>query len=174
MVMDGRHPLRRVWDDVTGRTPDDLLSPLKRDEIVKRLTAAIDRGWAFFGSKPVVGQVDANAFRLRWRIGYRNSFQTVMFGRFVDEARGTRLACRSGMHPAVTAFMALWFAFVTPLAFVSVSALVNGASDPALFISVLMLAFGVVLVAFGRWLARDERARLIAFLEQVAQARRTG
>lgn len=168
--------LAELLDDALARTPVELVSPLSRDEVLRRLTEAIDSEWVFGGSKPVVGRVAADGLRLRLRIGYRNSFQTFLFGEVKDDGRGSRINARAGMHPFAAAFMALWITAVAVLALAAVSAMLGSGEDFSAqglvwLAPLAMVAFGFGLVAMGRWLARNERAKLVAFLETTAQAK---
>lgn len=154
------HPLRFV-----------LASPLPRDEIVRRLREAVDSSLMIFGKKPVVGGVSSRSFWLSVRITYRNSFQTVLFGRMSDDrGGGTRIECRAGMSVFTMVFMTIWFSFVglavvaTPFAHARPEVI-----WPQL-VPLLMLAFGVGLVAVGRWFARNEVDELVAFLEETIDA----
>jgi hypothetical protein len=168
--------LRRLWNDATARTPLELVSPLRREEVERRLKEAIDSDWIVFGGKPVVGRVDPQSFRLRCRIRYRNSFQTLLFGTLADEGRKTRLHCRTGMHPFVALFMAIWLGAVGMAAAVTMAVMLQPSNDaPGLefagAVPFVMLAFGVCLVGLGRRFAAGERERLIAFLAQTVDAR---
>ena len=173
------HPLRRFWNDATARTPLELVSPLKRDEVERRLKDAIDTEWIIFGGKPVIGRVDNGTFRLRCRINYRNSFQTVLFGTLVEEGRGTRLRGRTGTHPFVALFMAVWLG-VIGLGVATTVAVMPSLPDReaavavagvSFFVPFVLVAFGVALVWLGRRFARGERERLIGFLRQTVEAR---
>ena len=164
--------IKAFLDDALARSPVEMTSPLARAEVVRRLKDAVDSDWVMFGGKPIVGRVDERSFRLRLRLKYRNSFQTFLFGTIVEDGRSTRLRCRVGMHPIAAAFMALW---LTAVAGLLIAALASMGSDPAtaliLGAPAAMVAFGVALVWLGRWLARDEQRRLVAFLEQTVDAR---
>jgi hypothetical protein len=157
----------------------DLISPLPRDECVRRLQVATDRWWALFGSRPLVGHVGESFLRVRKRIGYGNSFQCRLSATLEDEGSRTRLRCRLGMHPSVTLFMAFWFCGVVLIgAEVLVStaaALLRGDASAQAWMGIIgpfgMLAFGVALVAFGRFLARNEREFLLNFLRATIDAR---
>jgi hypothetical protein len=169
--------LRAVWRDVTAQEGVELVSPLAREDVVRRLQAAVDSEWTFAGRKEAVGQIGADAFRLRARIFYRNSFQTFLFGKLVAEGRRTRLVARSGMHPLAALFMTLWLAAVGAFAVVGLSAAVEPADAAAgllFLVPLAMFGFGIALVGIGRWIARDERRRLIAFLERTVEARPLG
>jgi hypothetical protein len=164
------------WNDVAARMPVELVSPLPRDEVVRRLRAAVDSEWTFAGGKSVVGHIGDDRFRLRWRIGYRNSFQTFMFGSVKSDGSGARIVARSGMHPFAAAFMALWIAAVTMLAVVAVSGVIGAPDDAAAqgviwLVPVFMAGFGFALVWLGRWFSRNERARLIEFLQTTVGAK---
>src|SRR5262249_21960139 len=108
-------------------------------------------------------------------IGYRNSFQTFLFGGLVADGRKTRIIARSGMHPFAALFMAMWLVAVASFAAVSVAGVVGTESAVAqgvlTFVPLLMLVFGFALVGAGRWIARNERAALIAFLERTSEGK---
>lgn len=173
--------LHALWSDATARKAIELISPMRRDEIVRRLKDVVDSEWIIFGSKTVVGHVGDKSLRLRWRINYRNSFQTVLFGTLGDDGSGTRLHCRAGMHPFVTVFMALWLGAVGIGAVSAVAMMLQfsregegaipAAAGFGVVVPFVMVAFGVALVWFGRWLAREERQRLIEFLERTVGAK---
>jgi hypothetical protein len=175
--MDFRERIVAFVNDMLARTPVELTSKLAPTEVLRRLEAGVDSDWAFGGGKDVVGRVAADSLRLRMRISYRNSFQTFLFGAVRADGRGTRIVARTGAHPAAAVFATLWIAVVGIGAAIAVTGVIWGApGDPALWLIVLvpvgMFAFGIALVMAGRWFARDERARLIAFLERTAEGRR--
>jgi hypothetical protein len=175
--MDLRERLRAFVDDALARSPVEVTSKLDRAEVLRRLTAGVDSEWTFGGGKGVVGRVDEFGFRMRLRIGYRNSFQTFMFGTMKAEGRGTRIEARTGMHPFAAVFMTVWLSVVALAATIGVAGAIGAeAGDPAqallLFVPLGMLGFGIALVGMGRWFARDERARLIAFLERTVDGKR--
>ena len=88
----------------------DLVSPITSDECARRLREKTESGFlAIFSNKPVAGHVGYTSFRIRKRIAYRNSFQPHFSGKLLNESGRTRVRCHVGMHPAVIAFMAIWF-----------------------------------------------------------------
>jgi hypothetical protein len=167
--------LRACWRDLTAQNSVKLVSPLNRGEVVRRLRDAVDSEWVFFGHKEAVGHVGDDALRLRARIGYRNSFQTFLFGKLIADGRRTRLIGRTGMHPLVAIFMVLWLVAVGAGAFAGLSAAVQptDATEAGLLflVPLAMFVFGIALVAVGRWFARNERQRLIAFLEHAVEGK---
>jgi hypothetical protein len=172
-----RERIKAFIDDALARVPVAVTSKLDRAEVLRRLQGAVDSEWTFGGGKGVVGRVDEHGLRLRLRIGYRNSFQTFMFGTMKAEGRGTRIEARTGMHPFAAVFMAVWLSVVGLGATIAIAGAIGAeAGEPAqallLLVPVGMFAFGFALVGMGRWFARDERARLIAFLERTVDGTR--
>jgi hypothetical protein len=156
----------------------DLISPLPRDECVRQLRERTGCGWLPFGPKAVVGRVGRRSLCLRKRIYYASSFQSILFASLVDDGRQTRLHCRFGMHPFVMLFIA-WFVvaimfggapFVDPI----VRELQGDGPSQAWMDPIArlgLLLFTGALVAFGRFLARNEREFLENFLYATIDAR---
>jgi len=168
--------IKAFFDDALARVPVEVVSKLDRAEVVRRLQAGVDSEWTFGGGKGVVGRVGDDGFRLRLRIGYRNSFQTFMFGAVQADGRGARIVARTGMHPFAAVFMTLWLSVIALASAIGVTGLVlaePGQTAPwfVILVPVGMLAFGIALVGIGRWIARSERARLVEFLERTAEAK---
>lgn len=154
--------------------PAVVQSPLRPGECAERLRAGIDGDFMLFGGKPVIGSVGESSARLRKRIWYRNSFQSVMRVTFVDRGTGTEITCRSGMSIFTTVFMVVWFGAVGlfGLAFLgSIFDHAGGGGAPAALFPLGMIAFGVALVLIGRFIARNEHADLLAFVTHVTDAK---
>lgn len=150
-----------------------MTSPLSRDELVATLRGEIDSPWTFFGNKPVVGRVSATHVWLVQRHNYRNSFQTVLSATLSDDGRGTRLSCRAGLSTFVIVFMTVWFGLLLVITTPLISmALLNQDFGWAFLYNLGFVAFGIALVASGRWFARGEREFLVSFLEDAIDARR--
>ncbi len=152
----------------------ELVSPLTREECVRRLRESVDSEWALFGSRPLIGRVDDSSFKSRQRKRYRNSFQTYLRAALEDEGHQTRIRCHFGMHPLVTAFMIFWFSIVllgTNLP--TLAWLANGGGWEVLALpacGLLMVGLGFGLVSFGRFLARGEQVYLQDFLQETLEA----
>lgn len=164
------------------------VSPFSPAECAERLGSAIDREGsilvslsAYFGSKPVIGRVSAGSLRLRRRIAYRNSFQSFLFATLEPAVRGTRITAEVKMHPFVRGFMFVWLGFVVFFWGLSAFAVVASATGVVevhgshgwlgLLAPLVMGAFGVGLVKFGRYLARDEERFLLDFVTGILDAR---
>lgn len=148
---------------------DVMLTALSPDACAERLKAAVDNNLSIFGSRPFIGSVSPAGARLRKRIRYRNSFQTVVQVSFESQVRGAEVVCRSGMSFFVYVFLVAWFGFLTLFLLGGVSQ-ADASGGLFLVVPLGMMAFGVGLVLFGRWLARDEHDEAVAFLGRVLQA----
>jgi hypothetical protein len=157
-----------------------LLSPLPREDCAERLRDAVDSGWTGFGNKPAIGRVDETSFRIRKRLpaAVHNSFQSYLTGRMESDGNATRVLCRFGMHPFVRVFMVVWFVmlFAFGVAGIVIPGHGNGEHTfpiVAATVSIGMAVFGVGLVYFGRFFARNEQQFLLDFLAQTIEARPT-
>ena len=156
----------------------ELYSALSSSDCAARLSNAIDRDgviwWSFGGSHPVAGRVQGPSFRIRKRISYRNSFQTFLTGSFQPQGAGTLIQGEFAMQGFTRAFIPLWFILGTIFFIVSLVSMLLGSSPrdvgPWIIVPPLMLVVGVVLVRFGRHLARDEARFLTDFLQEVLSA----
>lgn len=156
------------------KRPVTLVSPLSPKACAERLRETTDNTFAIMGAKPVRGSVYDTQARLNVKPGFwRNGFRTVLVCDFVDSGTGTRLDCRSsgGLVPQI--FMSFWFLF-TAAALVSYVALqmrTDAIGIVVWIMPLLMALMGFVLTCVGRWMARDEHDRLVAFLEQTLDAK---
>ena len=130
---------------------------------------------AFEPTKPVIGSINGSSLRLRKRIEYRNSFQTSLSAEMHREGTGTAIVGEFAMHPLVVGFMALWFtgvvffgilAGLAKLASAQPGSTLHASDDAGivLFVPPGMLIFGIGLVMFGRFLARQEARFITDFL----------
>ncbi|NJD06063.1 MAG: hypothetical protein FIA97_06145 [Methylococcaceae bacterium] len=165
-----------------------LLTPLTPAQCVERLTAVVDlersglfSGFGGSGVNPVIGEVTESTLRLRKRIGYRNSFQTLLTATLRPGAEGTVVSGDLGIHPVIRTFMFVWFAIVIVTgapAYLGLfgpvicgPAMVEENAWIGLLIPPAMLVFGLVAVTLGRRLARQEAAFLMEFLIRNLDAR---
>lgn len=168
--------------------PIELYSPLSLTECAQRLESAIDcersvliSFSSMFGTKPVVGRVTQTSLKLRKRIGYRNSFQSFLTAAMRAEGTGTVISGEFAMHPFVRVFMILWFSGVILIGgtmfFITIGALLFGPThhgDHAWIGAVvppIMIGFGVGLIRFGQYLARNEARFITDFLLQTLNAK---
>jgi len=143
--------------------------PCSMEQACRRLAAMLDT--SLFGPRPVIGRIRGTRLTARKRIGYRNSFQTYLSAELIDRGNETLCRCSFSMHPFVVAFLTVWFAIVALAGgAVSIQSLIRHISDPSrlpvsgLLVPVGMILGGAALLAFGRWLARDEEAFLMDFV----------
>jgi hypothetical protein len=159
----------------------DFVSPLPAARCIERLRDVVDSPWIFGGTAPLIGRVDERTFRVRKRIGFRNSFQINLSATLTERDGQTHLHCHLGVHPAARLFMVLWLAGVFLIGVVlwvsTLSSLTISPRDfpPSLFLGLLwpplLMLFGAGLVLLGSWLARGERDFLVTFLRERIEAR---
>jgi len=162
-----------------------LRTPLPIEECTARLASGVDVERLAFswsghaGSRPILGKFSENGFRLQKRRYYRNEFAPFFYGRFVSADPGTLIDGEFRMHPFTRAFMTFWFSFLALYLAVVLIQLAMGRpgiqEDRGLLLAFPfgMMAFGVALVKFGRWLGREERA-IVAFLKTTLEANEAG
>jgi hypothetical protein len=166
----------------------EVFSPFTPADCASRLREAIDSGLRAslfgLGSKPVIGKVSESSVRLHRRTRYSNSFQTLLTAAMRPEQGGTVISGECAMHPFVRIFMVVW---VCALAFIGVTLFLtvgwkalsgrSGDNREALLSVIIplgMLAFGIGLVRFGRYLTRNDPQFLRDFLIQILDARPKG
>ena len=159
--------------------PVVLITGIPPDECCSRLKESVASSWSFDFPAPVVGMVAERRFRLRRRIWYRNSFQAIAAGTLEESGPGTRIRCEFRMNLFVQAFMVVWLCGAVlisgGLAVSTIAAFLRtgdggwNALVAVCFASIFPI-FGAGLLAFGRWLARDERAFLIGHIRTNLEA----
>ena len=153
----------------------ELRTSLSPGSCRERLRAQVGSIWNPFAvwGHPLRGRVTERGFWVRKTILYRNSFQTEAHGRWFAEGNGTRIEVQLGVSRFVPAFLALWISIllVAWLALAVSPGGSGGATRPedvwvAHWLPPLMILFGIALLGFGRWLARNESRDLIEFLSR--------
>jgi hypothetical protein len=133
-------------------------------------------GTMFLKSHTIIAKINGAKFRLREKRGYSNSFAPYFYGEMRANGEGTEISGDFRLHPFVIGFMALWFGMLFVMGGVMISSIVQLAthhvsakSNPwiGIFVPVLMMVLGFAMVMFGQWLARNEKVRIIRFLETV-------
>ena len=148
-----------------------LRTALSPQEVAARLAEITDGPLTFFGSRPLVGSVSPASLSLRKRIGYRNSWQTVLTATLEGQKGQTTIRCRFWMHILVVAFMAVWFVLAIGGLFgVMGAGLEGGLPVWATLIPLGLFGFGWLMLYVGRWLARQEESYLVETLRSTLDA----
>lgn len=159
--------------DIIGVRRATLRTSMNADAALAALADQMDNPLELFGKKPLIGMVSAKKASFRRRLGYRNSWQTVMDVNFEPTGSTTVMRIGSYMHPYAAVFMALWFAGIIAAL---VSILTTGAakqgegSGMLVLLPIGMAAFGVAMIGFGRWIARNDHARMLDIVVEVTNA----
>ncbi len=150
-----------------GSTPAEFKSAFGLQESVERLRAATERSvWSALAQPAAVGPVKETKVRLQRVIPMvHNSFKPDFFGRFEVRPDGVYLSGRFTMPPFVKIFMTFWLG--TAILFGIVAAIGVQAQHGSLlapFVCFGMAGFGIGLIAFAKWLARNDPAWLSAVI----------
>jgi hypothetical protein len=155
--------IRQLFDLLYGSVPAQWECAYGLDESVARLRAATRKSVFSMLTEPAaVGKVTELRVSLQRVIPMvRNSFKPFFFGQFVTRDGRVFLTGRFTMHVMVKVFMSFWFGFLALAVIGSVaSALLAPAGRGPGFLFLVfplgMCAFGLGLVRFGTWLARND------------------
>jgi len=147
-----------------------LVSPLSVGDCNENLRINVGLGSQVLGSSHAIGSA-GGVFRIRKRVAYRNSWQTVVVGRLEPRSSGTRIVCHTRWMLAVITFTAIWFGGLPSVAvYVALNATGGNVAVGILFIGG-MLAAGAMMVRFGCTLGRDELHLLRLFLFEILDAK---
>jgi len=158
------------WRLLYESTPVEFRSVFGLAESVERLQAATKRSvFSSLGETAAVGKVSGEGVRLQRVIPMvGNSFKPFFVGRFEVRDDVVMLTGRFTMTLFAKIFMSFWFGMT--LLFAGGVLLSNFRSPTPirslwLFQPFLMLGFGIALVAFGKWLSRNDAAWLSQVIE---------
>jgi hypothetical protein len=152
-----------------------LRSPLTPEACRDHLRAETGSIWNPFSgwSHPVRGRVSERGFWIVRSKRYRNSFEIEARGTWNPEGEGTRIELTLGVMRWTRWIMIAWLSFMTLfcIGWFAVPAPRSGTMPAALaqIFPVLILAFGLLIIRFGRWLSRDEPRQLIDFLSRTLE-----
>jgi hypothetical protein len=160
-----------------------LVTRLTPDECVARLQPLVGRRSGFLslagrlGTHPVLGEVRASHLRLRKRLPYVNSWQTVLTARLRPHGGGTLISGKASVSPLVRALEIFWFGSVVAIGlftlWISASPIVRrqpGGWWVVVFGPWVLLALGIGLAHYGRRLARGEARFLEQLLSETLEA----
>jgi hypothetical protein len=158
---------RWLWQLLYESTPVEFPSAYGLEESVERLRAATKRSaFSALSETAAVGKVSEKAVRLQRVIPMvGNSFKPFFLGQFQSSNGQVRLIGRFTMLPIVKVFMTFWFVFVS---LTSVGILFGARSTtpaPAVLVPLGMIAAGVAMLVFAKWLARNDVAWLSGVIE---------
>jgi len=153
--------LHRLKGLLYGSTPAEFVSVYGLSESVGRLAAATKRSvFSSWGETSAVGKVSESQVRLQRVIPMmNNSFKPFFFGRFEVRDGVTVLTGRFTLTLFVKIFMTVWFGM---LLLIGCGFLISGVKTQGsvphfvLFQPLLMAGAGILLVAFGKWLSRND------------------
>jgi hypothetical protein len=134
------------------------------EESVLRLRAATKRSaFSALAETAAVGSVSESRVKLQRVIPmFHNSFKPFLMGKFVKRGDRVFFVGRFTLLGFVKVFMTVWFGFlvISALAALLAQTAPKSGSFAFAFGALIMCGFGVGLVCFGKWLARNDAAWL--------------
>lgn len=161
---------RWLWRLLYDSTPAEFRSAFGLAESVERLRAATKRSvFSSLAETAAVGKVSEEGVRLQRVIPMMsNGFKPFFIGRFEVRDGVTVLSGRFTMALFAKIFMSFWFGMLLAIGggiWLGTSHSANSAPRLFLLQPFLMVGFGVVLVAVGKWFARNDVAWLSSVIE---------
>ncbi len=168
--------MSKKWDLVlhSDYSPEACAAKLAEQiDIDKRSLFSLS---GYRGSRPVVGRIVGNEFRMHKRRYWHNSFGPVLFGRVSTQGRGSLVEGYWDMCRWTRTFMRVWIVFAilvgTPILFNSVRCAASAECKVQgnLWVGVLvppaMVLGGLLLPRLGAALSFHERKQIGRLLEQ--------
>jgi hypothetical protein len=158
---------RWLWRLLYESTPAEFGSAFGIEDSVERLRAATKRSvFSALSETAAVGKVSKDSVRLQRAIPMvGNSFKPFFLGRFDSREGKVVLVGRFTMLPIVKVFMTFWFGFVTLTSVAFLLGANSALRAPAVLVPFAMIGGGVALLAFAKWLARNDVAWLTKVIE---------
>jgi hypothetical protein len=168
------------WDIIlhSDYSPDTCVAKLSEQiDSDKRSLFSLS---GYKGSKPIVGRIDGNEFRLHKRRYWHNNFGPVLFGRVTSRRRGALIEGYWGMARWTRMLMRVWIIFAivvgTPILFDSLKCMegagckVRGDWWVGVVVPPAMVLCGLLLPRLGAALSFHERKHVVELLKQTLVA----
>lgn len=165
--------IRILYQFLYGSTPAKFRSAFALEESVERLRAATKRTvFSALAQAAAVGPVKESKVRLQRVIPmFHNSFKPFFFGRFEARPDGVYLTGRFSLLPLAKIFMTFWLGATIVIGIVfAASGQSRDGGAWGMLTCFGMTGFGIGLIAFGKWLARNDVDWLSTVISTALQA----
>jgi len=170
---------RTVFVLHSAPSPNAFADALRRSIDEERWTPFSMSGYR--GSRPVLGEVGDNTFRLQKRKYYRNDFAGQFYARFAPEPGGTRIEGYFDAQRWAKYFMRIWLVFAvllgTPIFVRAVVDIVTGSHYMSggewigLVVPPGLVLFGTSLPKVGRLLGKSNERFILEYVQNTVAAR---
>jgi len=155
-------------------------STLTKEELLAHLQNEIEDQKSFgFGafkhsySKPYIGKIFNNSFKIQKAINYRNSFLPIIQGEIKDDINGSKINVKMNLANLVKVFMIVWLGGVSIACIAALYKIIfdNDLDSEAqflIFIPFCMLIIGILMVSLG---FKVESRKSITDLEEILKAK---
>ena len=155
--------IQSLYQFLYGSSPAEFKSAFELEESIDRLRAVTKRwAWSAQAQPTAVGPVDESKVRLQRVIPMvRNGSQPCFTGRFEVRPDGVYLSGRFTMLPFVKAFMTIGLGGTILIGILGVTS-GQAWQGPFItrFLGFAMTAFGIGVIAIGKWFSRNDAAWL--------------
>ena len=156
-------------------------SPHPVEECYRRFNESVDTSlFSYFSSKQFAGKVSTKCISVMKRDCYLNSFRPVLRASLHPNTGGTDIISTIGLHPFVKVFLFIWFGLLfiiggtmfvrSFLSFFLESYPIDVGSIMGILIPPNIALFGVILLIFGKYLARNEFDEIKQFITDLLDA----
>jgi len=149
-------------------------SKLSKAECIFRIKANAEENTILANLSTIVNfdkgffyKIDGDDLTLKKVIYYRNSFQSIFYGEFVEESKGTRIEGYFSMHILVKIFMGIWFGGVTLMGVIEFTAV----PSVGIIGYILMLVFGIFIIIGGKYMGKKQEKEIVEFIEKTLEAK---
>ena len=132
------------------------------------------------GSKPVIGRIEGQQFRLHKRRYWHNDFAPQFYGNLLPQSRGTLIEGYFDMRRWTKIFTRIWLAGVLvpgiPMFVLSLLDLLRGSTHikgdlrVGLLVPPCLALWGILFPRLGLWLGRHEERFILEFLQKTLVA----
>ena len=146
-------------------------SPMRPAEALAALSERVDPQLALFGRRPARGYVGSRGGWLQATFNRGSSARSIVRFDVTGDGAGSRLTCWLGGTWVSRVFMVVWGAGVATIGSGAiVSAPPEGRYGAVLMLG-FMLLFGLLMIALGRWLGRQDGPFLIQMMVEAVDGR---
>jgi hypothetical protein len=161
-----------------------LQTNLAPEECIRRIQESTDPGQrtlfsfsGYKGSKRLLLKFDGNQFVLWKRRYYRNDFSPYFYGTLSPENQGTRIQGHFDISRWTKIFMRIWLGgvilFTLPVLIATLRQTSHGDAWVGVAVPIGLIAFGILMPNFGRWLGGNEEKYIKDFLATTLLAQPT-
>lgn len=153
------NPLKKIW---IGEICTPIAFPIGKTELEARLRGKISSSMLSFGARGLRGSIRNGKISIYWNTpGFGNSWRPVFHGSISGDDRESRIEGKISTFRHTQVFCGVWFGLLGIFALASILTVIGTIA------ALGMMALGTGLVAFGQYLSRGEKEKILSALSGV-------